>query len=66
MKNYVQVGLHVQKSTLVYIIDNDSRIVGHYAVYIRKDEPTFRRSSCPHLQRNPRPKSWRQKPEYWI
>ena len=36
MNNHVQVGLHVQKSTLVYIIDNDFRVVGHYAVYISK------------------------------
>ena len=46
MKNYVQVGLHVQKSTLVYNID-DSRVVSHYAFYISKEELTFRRSFLP-------------------
>ena len=47
MKNDVRVCLHVHKSTLVYITDNDSRVVGHYAVYISKEEPMFRRSFLP-------------------
>jgi len=75
-RNYVHVGLHVQKLCTGWFTRSEVctrlyyrqwlRFVGHYACTFVKRNRRFGEVSCFHLQRNPGPIRWTQKPEYCI